>query len=421
MPVKELSDLFCRSAKPVEGKQTDYFDTLVKGLCLTVSPGGTKTWNLFYTKPGDGRRARMKLGRYTELKLTAARTRAREERGRVGDQIDPIAEKRARAASQTVSDVVENYIARHASTKRSANEIARRLRKNVKDVIGDVKLAELHRRDITRCIDEVKDRGAHIEANRLFEDMRAMVRWARARGDIDSNLVEGMRRPTEVLERDRALDADEIRTMWVQLAEADMLESTRDIIRLCLITAQRVGEVAGMTHRELDLARRTWTIPAARAKNKRDHVVPLSDMALRIIADRITAAEALAKRKKRTAPDFVFPAPGGRAAVSAAAVPKAVKRQEKQGRGGALTLGVAPWTPHDLRRTAATMMEEIGVSPFIVGHVLNHVSITKSTITSRVYARYDYAREKREALDLWADRLTGIIRGADVVPLQVSR
>lgn len=67
------------------------------------------------------------------------------------------------------------------------------------------------------------------------------------------------------------------------------------------------------------------------------------------------------------------------------------------------------------------MMEEIGVSPFIVGHVLNHVSITKSTITSRVYARYDYAREKREALDLWADRLTGIIRGADVVPLQVSR
>jgi integrase len=79
-------------------------------------------------------------------------------------------------------------------------------------------------------------------------------------------------------------------------------------------------------------------------------------------------------------------------------------------------MGVEPFTPHDLRRTAATGMEEIGISPFIVGHVLNHVSVTKSTVTSRVYARYSYDKEKREALDLWADRLTGIVtQGANVV------
>jgi integrase len=218
-----------------------------------------------------------------------------------------------------------------------------------------------------------------------------------------------MRRPTETTERDRALSADEIRTMWGELADAKMLESTRDIVRLCLITGQRVGEICGMDRREIDLEQQLWTIPASRTKNSRSHIVPLSNMATAIIRGQIQAAEKLAKRKEREVSPFIFPAPGGRASVSGAAIAKAVKRQEAAAKGGTTVLGVSPWTPHDLRRTAATMMEEMGVSPFVVGHVLNHISITKSTITSRVYARYDYAREKREALALWADRLAAII------------
>ncbi len=414
MPKVELTDAFCRTAKPVEGKQTDYFDTNTIGLCLRASPGGTKTWQLLYTRPSDGKRARMKLGRYPELKLATARTKAREGRAGVGEGQDPIAEKRAVAASQTVSDLIESYIARHASTKRTGAEMARRLRKNVSQVIGPIKLADFHRRDITRCLDAVKDRGAGIEANRLFQDIRKMVRWARGRGDLDANLVEGMARPTEETVRDRVLGADDIRTVWENLPEAKMAEATRNVLRLGLITAQRVGEISGMTRHELDLERGVWTIPATRSKNAQEHSVPLSPLALQIINDQLAAADKLCRRMKRSPADFVFPAPGGRAALSGGAVAKAVKRQEKAGK----TLGVTPWTPHDLRRSAATGMEEIGVSPFIVGHVLNHISITKSSITSRVYARYDYAKEKREALELWADRLGGIIEGADVVPLQ---
>jgi integrase len=434
MPQVELTDKFCQSAKPLEGKQTDYFDTVVRGLCLRVSPAGARTWNLLYTRPADGKRARMKIGRYPEIKLggdEGARQRAKNARAAVGDGGDPIAEKKALIASQSVADLVENYVARHASTKRSGDEIARRLRKNVKDVIGDVKLSALHRRDITRCIDAVKDRGAHVEANRLFEDIRAIVRWARGRGDLDVNLVDGMRRPTETTERDRVLSAEEIRTMWSALPGADMRESTRRIIRLCLVTAQRVGEVAGMSRAELDLEEKLWTIPAERSKNKREHVVPLSDTAIDVINEQLADAEALADRKGRRHSPFVFPGPGARAAVTGAAIAKAVKREEKpvgkrSGNRTALTvaewkadpiatdtviMGVEPWTPHDLRRTAATHMEEIGISPFIIGHVLNHVSATKASITSRVYARYTYDREKREALDLWADRLAGILAG----------
>lgn len=417
MPSIELTDRFCQTAKALAGKQTDFFDTVVKGLCLRVSPAGTRAWNLVYTKPGDGKRARMKLGRYPETKLGKARETAREARANIGEGTDPVAEKRAHAASQTVSNLVDNYVARHASTKRSGDEIARRLRKNVSDVIGAIKLADLHRRDLTRCIDAVKDRGAPVEANRLFEDMRAMIRWAKGRGDIDDNLVEGMRKPTETKERDRFLTADEIKTMWAALSDADMRESTRRIIRLCLVTGQRVGEVSGMTRDEVDLDKAAWTIPPHRTKNGREHIVPLSRMAIAIIGDQIKDVEALAEQKGRAATEWVFPGPGFRAVVTAASLPKAVKRLEEDG----TIMGVAQWTPHDLRRTAATQMEEIGISPFIVGHILNHVSVTKASITSRVYARYSYDREKREALELWADRLSAIVEGAgEIVPMRAA-
>jgi integrase len=418
MPVIELTDRFCKSARGVEAKQTDYYDEAVKGLCLTVSPGGTKTFNLIYTRPGDGKRARMKLGRYPELQLAKARERARGTRAEVGEGNDPVAAKRAVAASMTVHDLVENYVVRHASTKRTADAIARRLRKNVSEAIGGIKVADLHRRDLTRVIDAIKDRGANIEANRVFEDLRAMVRWARGRGDLDENLMEGMRKPSEAVERDRVLSADEIRTMWEALTTADMRESTRNIIRLCLVTGQRVGEVCGMTRNEIDLDIGVWVIPAARSKNKREHVVPLPSLAIDIIREQLEADEELADRKKRGTPTFVFPAPGGRAATTNASISKAIKRTQNEG----LTLGILPFTPHDLRRSCATGMEELGISPFVVGHVLNHISVTKASITSRVYARYSYENEKREALNLWSDRLRALVSGGNnLVSLAAGR
>lgn len=414
MPRSELTDRFCRSASAGDGRKTDYFDTLVRGLCLRASAGGAKAFYQVYTR-NDGKRAWLKLGTFPDISLAKARQLARETRASVGEGNDPHSEKTARAASQTVSDLVDNYVAREASTKRSAAEIERRLRFDVVPLIGDIKLSELHRRDLTRCIDAIMDRGAHAGANRLFDDIRAMVRWAKARGDLDENLVDGMRRPAESKPRDRVLSADEIRTIWEALPSAKMWASTQRILRLCLVTAQRVGEITGMERGEIDFERQLWTIPASRSKNGREHTVPLSGMALDIIKEQLAAADALAERKDREAPLFVFPGPGGRAAVTGASISKAVKREQT----GETILSVAPFTPHDLRRTAATHMEEIGVNPFIVGHVLNHISVTKASITSRVYARYDYAAEKREALDLWADRLSGIFeqKTAEVVSL----
>jgi integrase len=426
MPTVELTDRFCQKARPAEGTQVDYFDTIVKGLCLRVSPAGTKAWNLVYTKPSDGKRARVKLGTYPYLPLggeKGARQKARDERAKIGDGRDPIVEKRARQASQTVAELVENYITRHAAAKKSAQHIARRLRRDVSDAIGAVKLTELHRRDITRVLDAIRDRGSPIAANRTFSGMRTMFRWAHARGDLDVDIMSGMKRPTEAEPvRDRVLDANEVRAFWNALPDADMRESTRRILRLCLVTGQRVGEVAGMTLEEVDVEAAVWTIPAARAKNGREHAVPLSDMALAIVRAQMADNEALAARRGRDVSEWLFPGPGARAAISGPAVAKAVKRQEVvAGDGTATIFGLEPFTPHDLRRTMATHMEEIGVSPIIIGHCLNHATVTKATITSRVYATYTYDNEKRDALDKWGERLAGILAGgADVTPFRAA-
>jgi integrase len=443
MPQVELTDRFCRSAKAQSGAKTDYFDTVVKGLCLRVSGAGAKTWHLVYSKR-DRSRAWLKLGRYPDLRLGGdggARQKARDERAKIGDGVDPVGDKRSEAAALTVRDLVENYIERSVRERdpktgafklRSHLQVARRLRRNVSGYgpdgkalpdpssgcIGDIKLADLHRRDITRAIDAVMDRGAPTEARHLFIDLGAMIKWARGRGDIDQNLMEAMPAPSEPNPpRERFLTADEIRIVWNALPGAVMSEATRRILRLCLITGQRLGEVAGMTRSELDLARAVWTIPAARAKNARDHVVPLSGMALTIIAEQLADN-----------PDaIIFPGPkphfknAGRApaAMSSAAIGTTLKRTQVIGDDGPRILGVAPWTAHDLRRTAATFMAELGVSPFLIGHVLNHVSTTKATITTKAYAHYTFEAEKREALDKWAARLNAIIGGgADVVPLR---
>jgi len=160
MPVVTLTDRFIRTAKPQAGsRQTDYFDEVTKGLSLCASGGGATVFFLHYTRPRDGKRARMKLGAYPDISLADAREKARAGRAAVSEGKDPLAERRADEASLRVTDLVENYIARHAAAQRSGDEIARRLRKNVANVIGHVKLAQLHRRDLTRCIEAVKDRG----------------------------------------------------------------------------------------------------------------------------------------------------------------------------------------------------------------------------------------------------------------------
>jgi integrase len=402
-----LTDRFCGAAKSAHAPQTDFFDEMAVGLALRVSATGHKGWTFHFSAPSDGKRVRMGLGTYPATTLAGARARAAEARGLVEAGEDPRLAFGAQAAgAMTVTTLIESYLAKHARPNlRSAAEIERRLRKNVEPVIGDVRLADLHRRDINRVVDVVMKRGRPIEANRIFDDLRAAVRWAVARGDLDRNPTEGMSKPAAPRTRERVLGDDEIRTLWHRLPVALARSvNVQRVVRLCLILGQRVGEISGMRRDELDLKKRVWLLPGSRTKNGFPHSVPLPDLAVEVIDQALSdAGRSL----------FVFPSGDG--PLQALRVAKIVERGRAQ-------IGIAHWSAHDLRRTALTGMAALGVAPIVLGHVANHRSTTRAGVTLAVYSQYTYAAEKAEALQRWADRLRAILEGgATVLPMRGRR
>jgi integrase len=264
-----LTDRFCDRAKSTS-VQTDYFDETVSGLAPRVSAKGVKAWTLHFTGP-TGKRARITLGRYPSTSLANARTLALDAKSAVADGRDP----RGTGDDMTVNDLAARYVEIHASTLRSGDEIKRRVYRNIVPVIGNVKLSELHRRDATRVVDAVTKRNAPGEAMRCFDDLRGMLRWAVSRGDLDHNPIEGMRKPQGSKPRERVLSDDEIRTLWNNLPKALANPEYQRVIKLCLVTGQRVGEMVGMTRGELDLKHRLWKLPGTRTKNGHPHAVPL--------------------------------------------------------------------------------------------------------------------------------------------------
>ena len=198
--------------------------------------------------------------------------------------------------------------------------------------------------------------------------MRAMFSWAVGRGDLDRNPMEKMPKPEDNSPRERTLSEAEIRILWAGISDACEIKSVARILKLCLVTAQRVGEVAGMARAELDLEAGTWKIPEARSKNKHAHEVPLSRLAIELIR------EALADAGNS---DFVFPGLRG-IRISMSTVSGGVI--DARGK-----IGLPHWTSHDLRRTAANSMQELGVLDSVIGHVLNHRSVTRATVTQKHY------------------------------------
>jgi integrase len=399
MPLVSLTDRFIAGVKSTD--QTDYFDDLSKarGLTLRVSKGGRKTWSLLFTPPGETKRARMTLGTYPATSLAQARTLAIEARGQLEEGHDPRVILAAQAAgAMTVAMLVDSFLEKHVKPNlRSAEEIERRLAKNVTPFIGGMKVADLHKRDVNRVVDPVLKRRSRVEAGRVFEDLRAMLRWAVGRGDLDHNPMDGMKKPAASKPRERILSEDEIRSLWNGLPMS-LLKSKacQRIIKLCLLTAQRVGEISGMALVELDLPNAMWTIPEERSKNKHSHVVPLSGAALDVIGE--ASADASGSQ-------FVFPGKDGKGSLASMAVAKTIGRAHAtDGR-----FGMAPWTAHDLRRTAVSGMGKLGIPPIVRGHIINHRSVTKAGVTLGVYDQYDYSREKREALEQWAAYLARIV------------
>jgi len=279
------------------------------------------------------------------------------------------------------------------------------LRKDVLPRWGGRKAKDIVRRDIVKLLNEIVDRGAPIQANRTLTVLRRMFRFAVGQAIIDVSPCNQVEAPSAENERDRALSEDEIRLLWPALDTAPMETNARRILRLMLVTGQRKAEVMGIHEREIDYDKRLWTLPAERAKNGREHLMPLSSLALEILTESAPNEAGYLFPSSFTGKPY-----RGQSIDHATRFlfdPRPQKKAHHKSARPPLAGLMERFTPHDLRRTVATRMREFGISRGDVKMVLNHL---ESDVTAR-YDRYDGITEKRRALELWAKRLEGIIAG----------
>jgi len=389
-------------------------DGKVRGLYFVQQPTGAASWALRYRF--DGQPKKLTLGAYPKIDLKTARELATEASVAVAKNADPAADKkqarisaqraRAEAAAPAGRELVERavvtFIERYAkqNTRESSwREAERILDKEIVEAWRGRKVSDIKRSDIHFILDAMVDRGAPVGANRSLAVMKRFFSWCVERDLIQHSPCEGIKAPTATRSRDRVLSDDELREIWKACEWLGW--PFGPLVRLLILTGQRRDEVAEITWFEVDLSEALWTLPRGRVKNDKGHSVPLSPQAIEIL-------NILPKIQGKQA--FIF-STTGESAVSGFARAKA--RLDSL-----LPEGMPGWTLHDLRRTLASGCARLGIAPQVVEAILNHKSGTIRGVAA-VYNRYDYASEKRAALDAWAKHIEGLIfqRPTNVVQL----
>jgi integrase len=349
-----------------------------------------------------------------------------------------------------VAKVAEDFIQRSlAGRNRSASYVTATRRMFDEHMLPRWRnrdIGSITRRDVVALLDGIVDDGKPVLANRMLAAVRAMFNWAIRRGIVDTSPATLVERPAAEKPRERILSAEEIRALWPQF---DALGYPfGPFFQMALVTGQRREEVARMSWADIDAEERTWSLSASQTKARRAHVVPLSQIALEILMkakegaqSTLEEAEARTARFERAATKRAGAKNGIRAKVRRAKMDSAfvftsftttedrpisgfgkakarIDRAIDKTRAKEGLKPFAPWTVHDLRRTAASGFGQLGVSRFIISRVLNH---TDSSVTG-IYDRHAYLVEKRHALENWSTYVGNLIQppGANVVELRTE-
>jgi integrase len=393
------------------GAEHFIWDTELKGFGVRVQASGAKSY-VFKYSAGTGRGAptrRMTLARVGKVTPEEARGLAKREAGKVAHGADPVVDRRkAKAtAENTLRSIVEKYLEREGARLRTTADWRATFERLVFPTFGSWQIDEIKRSEINDLIDTIADEKGPRMAAKTLAYLGRMMNWHESRSDdFRSPIVRGMSRGTPG-KRDRVLTEDELRAFW-RAAEGWDHPFSR-MLRFILLTATRRNESAHMRWSEID--RDTWTIPAARYKTNIDFELPLSRVALDVLA--------LAPRFG----DFVFTT-SGTAGISGYA---GFKRKfdgrmlaelrkmaaEQWDDPEAVTLD--RWTIHDLRRTARSLMTQAGIAPDHAERALGHVIAG----IRGVYDRHSYHAEKRAAFEALAAQVERILDPQpNVVPLR---
>jgi integrase len=374
---KKITSRLVETIPLPQGRRLEIWDQILPGFGVRVSKTGRKVW--FCVVRVSGRNRRITLGSFPVLSLAAAREKAQAcmKQAQLGE-LDP-----AESSSPTLGRTIPKFIELYARPRNRGWKETERLLNQKFSSLFNKRLDEIRRSDVVSILDEMVVGGAPGRANHALAAIKKLMNWSVDRGMIELNPIAGVKPPTKIIPRERILSDQEI-ARFMEAAKAEGYPFGT-IYQILVLTAQRRGEVTSMRWSEIDFERAVWVIPGAKAKNGLVHEVPLSSsvMALLLATPRFQGS------------DFVFTTTGTTPVSGLGKVRYRVER----------AVGAFDWWVHDLRRTAASGMARLGTAPHVIEKVLNHKSGLISGVAA-VYNRYGYEREKREALQLWANHLS---------------
>ncbi|HZK90984.1 MAG TPA: site-specific integrase [Stellaceae bacterium] len=442
MPTIKLTQAAIERLKPPATGRVEYWDSQLPGFGLRIAaprPGRSekdarRTWQAFYRVKGDGTVIRETIGTAAVIPNVAdARARARASIDAARQGINPIARRRddlamaqreaAQREIETLGAALDRYTTKLPTLgngKRRTRprrpeyvaEVKRCLERDVRDsdkVGADRPLRGISKKEISALLDEIAAR-APSHANHVLSYFRAFMNWAVSEDLIDANPAAQISAPSPFVDRDRALDDDEIRLFWLGCDKIG--EPFGPLFKLLLLTAQRRDELAHATWLEFDLDKAMWTLRGERTKNGKAHEVHLSPPAI----------ELLSKLPKVGEKRYLFSTTGktpvsgfGRARERLAAAMANIRRAEQ----GEAAETIEPFTLHDLRRSAATGMASIGIAHHVLDKILNHSS-GKISGVGAIYNRFEYKPERNAALEAWARHIEGLVSPttSNVVPIK---
>lgn len=382
----------------------------------------------------NGRQRAIGCGTWPDDKLSAIRKKRDVCRGEILQGRDPLADREAEKLQEQVAQAEAKAAARTrlaaiaeaqaritvrtlfdrwealalADRKDGGKEIRRMFEKDVLPEIGAMAVEDVKKRHIAAMLDKIKMRGVGRMVNLMLAQVRQMFRFAVARDWIEADPTAALKKADfggKPVERDRTLSENEIKELKEKLPSAKLAAATEAAIWIMLATCCRVGELSRARWDDVNVEARRWRIPPENSKNGREHIVSLSNFVLQQF-------EAL--RSIQTSAVWVFPATrtspgGGETHVCEKSISKQIHDRQRatplKGRSkhtATLLLSGGPWTPHDLRRTGATLMGELGVDGDVIERVLNH---TEQNRIKRTYQRQRTEAAKAEAWRLLGERL----------------
>jgi integrase len=376
-------------------------DRRCKGLAVRVAPSGGKTWDLAYRIHGTGKMRRLSLGRFGDINLEQARERAYELTSAARQGRDLIAEEdeaKAAAASRiTVETLIDLYLRRRVQGRlRTAKDVERRLKRTLAPIFQR-HAADICRRDVRELLDGIVDQGMGREAEKRRQTVGAMFKWALGQDIVETDPTAGLKAYDQGTLRDRVLTGDEIQKLWAWLETDALPDDVADILRLELLMGARCGEISGLRSEEIDREKWIWTLPPERSKNGRQRVTPILGLAREILEPRLSEVG--------TGPLFV--AQTG-AVMSSSLIGNHLGIRSSK-------LPIAKFTTHDLRRTFATMLAEMGIALDLVAAIVGHESGGRETRTLvRHYVRSDLIERKAHALRAWDERVKAIVARSEI-------